>query len=129
MSNVINNSNSNSALVSTLLASDSLMNPSVYSTKEINPPHSVTYSPHQPSNGNTPTQSNTTNFQVNKYGIVAQMLLSYKKTATVATEDALTVTFPVNDMFQILEKVELLSSRNFEAIDNNCSSKLFCSSL
>ena len=110
MSNVILSSNANSALCNTLLASNSLMNPSVYSTKTIYPPSSTTYTEHSPSNGNVPTRSNTTNFQLNKYGIVSQILLTYKKTYTNGTSGALVLGAPQNDFFNCVEKVELLSS-------------------
>jgi hypothetical protein len=110
MSNVILSSNSNSALVNTLLASNSLMNPSVYSTKTIYPPSSTTYTEHSPSNGNVPTRSNTTNFQLNKYGIVSQILLTYKKTYTNGSGGDLILGALQNDFFNCVEKVELLSS-------------------
>lgn len=110
MSSVILNSNSNSALVNTLLSSNSLMNPNVYSTMSINPPHSTTYSEHQPSNGNVPVRSNTTNYQLNKYGIISQILLTYKKTYTNGTAGPLVLGSPQNDFFNCVEKVELLSS-------------------
>lgn len=110
MSSVILNSNANSALVNTLLSSNSLMNPNVYSTMSIVPPHSTTYSEHQPSNGNVPVRSNTTNYQLNKYGIISQILLTYKKTYTNGTGGALVLGSPQNDFFNCLEKVELLSS-------------------
>lgn len=110
MSNVILSSNSNSALCNTLLASNSLMNPSVYSTKTIYPPSSTTYTEHSPSNGNVPTRSNTTNFQLNKYGIVSQILLTYKKTYTNGSGGDLILGALQNDFFNCVEKVELLSS-------------------
>jgi len=110
MSNVILSSNANSALCNTLLASQSLTNPSVYSTKPIYPPSSTTYTEHAPSNGNVPTRSNTTNFQLNKYGIVSQILLTYKKTYTNGTAGALILGAKQNDFFNCVEKVELLSS-------------------
>lgn len=111
MSNVILNSNANSALVNTMNASSSVFNPNVYSTKTIIPAHSMTYSKHQPSNGSSPVASQTTNFSLNKYGIIAQVLLSYTKRAVVGTA-ALTAdsAFKAGDVFKVLEKVELMSS-------------------
>jgi len=109
MSSVILNSNANSALVNTLLSSASLSNPNVYSTMDITPPHSTTYSEHQPSNGNVPVRSNTTNFQLNKYGIISQILLTYKKSYQNVAGDRVLGT-PQNDFFNCVEKIELLSS-------------------
>jgi len=112
MSSVILNSNANSALVNTLLSSSSLSNPNVYSTMEISPPHSTTYSEHQPSNGNVPVRSNTTNYQLNKYGIISQILLTYKRSFTNGTGaiHAPQLGTNQNDFFNCVEKVELLSS-------------------
>ena len=43
MTSIINNSNSNSALVNTLESSDSMVNPNIYSTKEIYPTSATTW--------------------------------------------------------------------------------------
>ena len=110
MSNVILNSNANSALVNTMNASSSVFNPNVYSTQRIIPAHSMTYSKHQPSNGSNPVASQTTNFQINKYGIVAQILLSFTKRIVVGTAEVENVFLKAGDMFKVIEKVELLSS-------------------
>ncbi len=110
MSSVILNSNSNSALVNTLTASASLTNPQVYQTPPLFPPHSVTYSSNDPSNGGTPVKSNSTVFQLNKYGIISQILLTYKKTLYNGTAGALVLGSVQNDFFNVVEKVELLSS-------------------
>jgi hypothetical protein len=112
MSSVILNSNQNSALVNTLTASASLTNPQVYQTVPLYPPHSVTYSSNDPSNGGTPVKSNSTVFQLNKYGIISQILFSFKKSFTNNTAGALTqaISTQQNDFFNIVEKVELLSS-------------------
>ena len=108
MANVQNNSNANSSLVNTMLGSDSLVNNNVYSTAMINPPHALTYSPMDPSNGSNPTDGSTTSFQINKYGIISQILLSYDKKLTMTTAGNVNVL--VNDVFSVIEKVELLSS-------------------
>ena len=111
--NVQNNSNANSSLVNTMLGSDSLMNPNVYSTKMIVPPHALTYSPMDPSNGSVITDGSTTNFTINKYGIISQILFSYEKTVTntgAAGSGDKTVTIGVNDVFSVIDKVDLLSS-------------------
>lgn len=110
MANVQNNSNANSSLVNTMLGSDSLMNPNVYSTKMIVPPHALTYSPMDPSNGSVISDGSTTNFTINKYGIISQILFSYDKTVVGSGAGDKTVAFAVNDVFSVIEKVELLSS-------------------
>ena len=110
MSSVINNSNLNSALINTLNASASLVNPQVYQTKPIYNAHSITYSANDPSNGSLPVRSNSTVFQLNKYGIISQILLTYKKTYTNGTGGSLNLGVPQNDFFNCVEKVELLSS-------------------
>lgn len=108
MANVQNNSNANSSLVNTMLGSDSLMNENVYSTAMINPPHALTYSPMDPSNGSVVADGSTTSFQINKYGIISQILFSYEKVVT--RTDAGTANIDVNDIFAVIDKVELLSS-------------------
>ena len=112
MSSVILNSNQNSALVNTLTASASLTNPQVYQTLPLYPPHSVTYSSNDPSNGGTPVKGNSTVFQLNKYGIISQILFTYKKSYTNNTGAAITneIATIQNDFFNVVEKVELLSS-------------------
>ena len=110
MSSVILNSNSNSALVSTLTASQSLVNPQVYSTMPIYPPHSMTVSANDPSNGNQPIRSNSTVFMLNKYGIISQILLTYQKSYTNGSAGALNLGSVQNDFFNVVEKIELLSS-------------------
>lgn len=113
MSSVILNSNANSALISTLSASQSLTNPQVYNTEPIYPPHAVTYSANDPSNGNQPIRSNSTVFMLNKYGIISQILLTYQKSYTNgagAAGSALVLGSDQNDFFNVVEKVELLSS-------------------
>ena len=108
MANVQNNSNANSSLVNTMLGSDSLMNPNVYSTAMIAPPHALTYSPMDPSNGSVVADGSTTSFQINKYGIISQILFSYEKVVSRTATGAANVL--VNDIFAVIDKVELLSS-------------------
>ena len=110
MSSVINNSNLNSAMVNTLNASQSLMNPQIYNTQPIYPAHAVVYAKNDPSNGNIPAKSNTTIFMLNKYGVISQILFTYKKTYTNGTGGAVDIQVPQNDFFDVIEKVELLSS-------------------
>ena len=104
MTSIINNSNANSALVNTLESSDSMTNPNVYSTKEIYPTSAMTYTDCQKSNGSS-GPSETMNFNLNKYGIIEQILFNYtKQSAAVGSAVA------AADIFNVIEKVELLSS-------------------
>jgi hypothetical protein len=103
MSSVINNSNSNSALVSTLLGSENVVNQNIYSIKEINPPHSLTYATNRPSTSDY-RASGVCNFQLNKYGIISQILFNYKKTVNAGE------TIADNDIFNVISKIDLLSS-------------------
>lgn len=105
MSSVINNSNSNSALISVLDNSDSLVNPNVYSIQPIYPPHAMTYSPNQSTTGgNSATSGTVLNFQLNKYGIVSQVL--FRGTYDLSTGVALKPCA----ILSCIEKIDLLSS-------------------
>ena len=109
MSSVINNSNSNSALISVLDNSDSLVNPNVYSIKPIYPPHAMTYSPNQSTTGGDTATSNTVlNFQLNKYGIVSQVLLRGVYHDTTATPAAFSLV--ATAILSCIERIDLLSS-------------------
>ncbi len=110
MSSVVNNSNLNSAMVNTLNASQSLIQPQIYNTQPIYPAHAVVYAKNDPSNGNIPAKSNTTIFMLNKYGVISQILFTYKKQYTNSTAAPIVVQAPQNDFFDVIEKVELLSS-------------------
>jgi hypothetical protein len=63
-----------------------------------------------PTTGGTVVAGNTTNFQLNKYGVISQILFSYTKELVVAgdTTDALNA-FPQNDLFKVVDKIELMS--------------------
>jgi len=100
MTSIVNNSNSNSALVNTLLASDSKMNPNVYSTKKIYPPASTTYQRTDSSSG-TVGASQTITFDLLKYGIAQQLLFCYEKG---------TGGSPAFDFLDVIDRIELLSS-------------------
>ena len=110
MSSVINNSNSNSALISVLDNSDSLLNPNVYSIMPIYPPHAMTYSPNQSTTGgDTATNNTVLNFQLNKYGIVSQVLFRGTYHDTTAPTAA---AFPLaaTGILSCIERIDLLSS-------------------
>ena len=103
MTSIINNSNANSALVNTLNASDSKMNPNVYSTKKIYPPAATCYVRTDLASG-TVGAGNSVVFNLLKYGIAQQILLCYTKTGNANT------TLSAGDLFNIIDRIELLSS-------------------
>jgi len=100
MTSIVNNSNANSALVNTLLASDSKMNPNVYSTKKIYPPASTTYQRTDLSSGSVGANQTIT-FDLLKYGIAQQLLFCYEKGGAGA---------PAFDFLDVIDRIELLSS-------------------
>ena len=108
MTSIINNSNANSALINTLESSDSMTNPNVYSTKEIYPMSATTWTTNQKSNG-VSTAGNQMNFNLNKYGIIEQILLNYRKTMPV-TSGGLGYELLPGDVFNVIDRVELLSA-------------------
>ena len=102
MASIINNSNSNSALINTLNASESLHNPSVYSTKKVYPSAATVYTQTDKSSG-TIGASNTITFDLMKYGICQQLILCYtKEGAGGATADY--------DFMDVIDRIELLSA-------------------
>jgi hypothetical protein len=102
MTSIINSSNSNSALINTINASDSKHNPNVYSTKKIYPAAATTYVTTTKSSGSVGANQ-TIVFDLMKYGIAQQMLLVYSKSGAGATVGAL-------DFLDVIDRVELLSS-------------------
>ena len=115
MTSIINNSNSNSALVNTLESSDSMVNPNIYSTKEIYPTSATTWTKNEKSNG-TSTNGNSMNFNLNKYGIIEQILLSYTKnlgavsTGAAASPVTTFASLKTGDIFDVIDRIELLSA-------------------
>jgi hypothetical protein len=103
MTSIINNSNANSALVNSLNDSESKMLPDVYSTKKIYPAAASCYVRTDLSSG-TVGASKTITFNLMKYGIAQQILLSYTKNFST------TGKVRQNDLYNIIERVELLSS-------------------
>ena len=101
MSSIINNSNSNSALINTINASSSKMNPDIYSTKTINPSSATVYQKTD-SNSGSIGDGKTLSFQLLKYGIAQQVLLTYAKGDLHGTA--------AFDFLEVIDRVELLSS-------------------
>ena len=102
MTSIINSSNSNSALINTINASDSKHNPNVYSTKKIYPAAATTYVTTTKSSGSVGANQ-TMVFDLMKYGIAQQMLLVYSK-------DGADSTISGFDFLDVIDRVELLSS-------------------
>ena len=101
MSSIVNNSNSNSALINTINASSSKMNPDVYSTKTIYPASATVYQKTD-SNSGSIGDGKTLSFQLLKYGIAQQILLTYSKGKATGTQ--------AFDFLQVIDRIELLSS-------------------
>ncbi len=99
------NSLANSSLNATLEASESVRNPLVYSTKEIVPAHAVSWTPITPVTGNDVTENGTTTFQLNKYGVISQILLNYTRVKVAKTDN-----IPANDFLKLISRIDLMCS-------------------
>lgn len=112
MSNIILSSNSNSALIQSLNESESRVIPSIYSTKEIYAPYSTNWYTIDSTSGNT-GDGQAVNFDLPKYGFLQQMLFSYTKNIVndaTGTADTAQHKTPKGDIFNVIDRVELLSS-------------------
>ena len=106
MSNTIINSNSNSALVSTLMESnEAIVNPFTYAEKNIVPPHSVQIVSVPPLNTGNLVANGTIDFDIPKQGVLRRAVLDciFKKSADSETQ------CPTGFLFAF-ESIELLSS-------------------
>ena len=106
MSNTIINSNSNSALVSTLMESnEAIVNPFTYAEKNIVPPHSVQIVSVPPLNTGNLVANGTVDFDIPKQGVLRRAVLDciFKKSADSETQ------CPTGYLFAF-ESIELLSS-------------------
>jgi hypothetical protein len=101
MASIITNSNANSALINTINASSSKMNPDIYSTKTIYPASATVYQKTD-SNSGSIGDGKTLSFQLLKYGICQQILLTYAKATTNGTA--------AYDFLEVVDRIELLSS-------------------
>lgn len=104
MSSIMLSSNANSAMIQTVSASDSLKNPNIYSTETVFPAHALTWVKCEASSGSIGNGSQL-NFQLQKYGIISQMLLTYTKKFTAGNN-----ALPAGDIFKTIRQVELLAS-------------------
>tara|TARA_R110000782_G_scaffold4513_2_gene15982 strand:+ start:2064 stop:3368 length:1305 start_codon:yes stop_codon:yes gene_type:complete len=106
MSNTIINSNSNSALISTLTESEeAIVNPFTYAEKNIVPPHSVQIVSVPPLNTGNLVANGTIDFDIPKQGILRRAVLDciFKKSADSETQ------CPTGFLFAF-ESIEILSS-------------------
>jgi len=108
MSSIMLSSNANSAMIQTVSASDSLKNPNIYSTETVFPAHALTWVKCEASSG-TIGDGSQLNFQLQKYGIISQMLLTYTKKFT-PTIGAIRNNLPAGDVFKTIRQIELLAS-------------------
>jgi hypothetical protein len=109
MSNVILNSNQNSALVSTIRESDSAIKQfAVYSEDQIAPPHSLQILQIEPVNTLDDYKSRTISWDLPKQGYLCRVTLEflYTYTAASATNDHMTKLGLLN----CIDSIELLSS-------------------
>ncbi len=110
MSQPVLNSNSNSALLNTLLNTESLRIPAEYSTKIIDYPHAVNYTKID-SNATHISEGSQITIPLLKYGIATQILLNYTKTLTVTTTSGRSqAKLHAGDIFRVINRVELMSS-------------------
>jgi hypothetical protein len=107
MSNIILSSNENSALLQTLNQSESKVISSIYSTKEIYSPSATSWYTITAKTGNV-ANSSSESYDLPKYGILQQMIFSYDK--SVAFTGGGTAKVPAGDFFNLVDRVEFLSS-------------------
>jgi hypothetical protein len=114
MSNAILSSNANSSLINTLLGSEAVRNPNVYSTEEITPPYAATWQRCDPTTSNA-ISGRTQSFEVMKYGYLQQVLLCWEKSLTMgaagpAIVNTETVAVSANDAIRSIDSIEMLSA-------------------
>lgn len=109
MSSIFLSSNANSSMLQTVESSDSRKNPNIYSTETVFPAHALTWVECAPSSGAI-GDGQQLNFNLQKYGIISQMLLCYEKALTTAA------ALPAGDFFKTIKQVELLASSKTVAI-------------
>ena len=112
MSNAILSSNANSSLINTLLGSEAVRNPNVYSTEEITPPYAATWQRCDPTTS-TAISGRTQSFEVMKYGYLQQVLLCWDKVLTMSaagTAVADVVAISANDAIRCIDSIEMLSA-------------------
>ena len=108
MANIQLNSNENSALLQSLNQSESKVIDSIYSTKEIYAPSATSWYNITPTSGSS-TDGQALSWDLPKYGILQQMILSYDKNVTVSGTVA-SAFVQAGDVFNVIDRVEFLSS-------------------
>src|SRR5210317_2207228 len=110
MSNIILQSSENSSLLQTLNQSESKVIDSIYSTPTIYAPSATNWYTLIPKTGSvTPGQPQV--WDLSKYGILQQIVLSYTKTISyTAPANDTEVEIPSGDVFNFIDRVEYLSS-------------------
>ena len=110
MSNIILSSAENSSLLQTLNQSESKVITSIYSTKEIYAPSATSWYTITAKTGNV-ADGSAESWDIPKYGIIEQMVFSYDKTVNFTAGDgAVTANIPAGDFFNLIDRVEFLSS-------------------
>ena len=110
MSNIILSSAENSSLLQTLNQSESKVITSIYSTKEIYAPSATSWYTITAKTGSV-TDAGQESWDIPKYGILQQMVFSYDKTVDFTAGDgAVTAAIPSGDFFNLIDRVEFLSS-------------------
>jgi hypothetical protein len=109
MSNIILSSNENSALLQTLNQSESKEITSIYSTKPIYAPSATSWYTITSKTG-TVANGQSESWDLPKYGILQQIVFSYDKTVTFTADAAFSAKIPKGDFFNIVDRVEMLSS-------------------
>lgn len=111
MAQIILNSAENSALLQTLQQSDSKVIPSIYSTKEIYAPSATSWFNQSPSQSQAVVAGSTLTYDLNKYGILEQMLFTFSATVGMTPSAAdFRACFPSGYIYQLIERIDFLSS-------------------
>jgi len=106
MSNVLINSNQNSALVATILeSSNAIKNPFVYAEDNIIPPHSIQYISVPPVNPSQLVMNGTLDYDLPKNGLIRRIYVDASFTKTTGVDG-----FPQSGFLFNFESIELLSS-------------------
>lgn len=123
MSNVILNSNQNSALVSTIRESESAVkNPVIYAEDTIGPPHSLQITEIEPVNTLSDYKGRTISFDLPKQGYLCRVALraTLNYTASAAGTTLGTDQFTPLGLLNMVESIELLSSgRRIQEFDKH----------
>ena len=109
MSNIILSSSENSSLLQTLNQSESKVISSIYSTKEIYAPSATSWYTITAKTGSA-TSGQSESWDLPKYGVLQQLVLSYDKTITFTQAADTEAAIPGGDFFNLVDRVEFLSS-------------------